>query len=81
MYRFVCKECGTMYTSPEKETPPGIKWSDGHVCNIVSVDDIELKISIKDFVLKEYPNAHSDVKDILVEGIYKFQKLIDNKKN
>ena len=32
MNNFICSECGTKYQSPEKTPPPGIKWSDGHVC-------------------------------------------------
>ena len=32
MNKFVCSECGTKYQSPELTHPPGIKWSDGHVC-------------------------------------------------
>jgi hypothetical protein len=32
MNHFVCSECGTKYQSPESTPPPGIKWSDGHVC-------------------------------------------------
>lgn len=30
--KFECSECGTKYSSPETTPPPGIKWSDGHVC-------------------------------------------------
>jgi hypothetical protein len=30
--KFICSECGTKYSSPETTPPPGIKWSDGHVC-------------------------------------------------
>jgi hypothetical protein len=30
--KFICSECGTKYSSPELTPPPGIKWSDGHVC-------------------------------------------------
>ena len=32
MNKFECSECGTIYRSPETTQPPGIKWSDGHVC-------------------------------------------------
>jgi len=32
MNNFICRECGTKYSSPEETPPPGIKWSDGHVC-------------------------------------------------
>jgi len=32
MNNFICSECGTKYSSPELTPPPGIKWSDGHVC-------------------------------------------------
>ena len=32
MNKFECNECGTKYSSPETTPPPGIKWSDGHVC-------------------------------------------------
>lgn len=32
MNEFICSECGTKYRSPETTPPPGIKWSDGHVC-------------------------------------------------
>ena len=32
MNKFECTECGTKYSSPETTPPPGIKWSDGHVC-------------------------------------------------
>jgi len=30
---FVCCGCGTEYLSSGKTPPPGIRWSDGHVCN------------------------------------------------
>jgi len=32
MNNFICKECGTKYSSPKTTPPPEIKWSDGHVC-------------------------------------------------
>lgn len=32
MNNFICRECGTKYSSPTIEPPPGIKWNDGHVC-------------------------------------------------
>ena len=32
MNNFICSECGTKYSSPDTTPPPGIKWSDGHVC-------------------------------------------------
>lgn len=32
MNKFECSECGTKYSSPETTPPPGIKWSDGHIC-------------------------------------------------
>jgi hypothetical protein len=32
MNEFVCSECGTKYRSSQITPPPGIKWSDGHVC-------------------------------------------------
>ena len=32
MNNFICSECGTKYSSPETTPPPGIRWSDGHVC-------------------------------------------------
>lgn len=38
-YKFVCEECGTNYSSSQAEPPPGIKWSDGHVCNPVPKDE------------------------------------------
>ena len=40
MNNFICKECGTKYQSPEKEPPPGIKWSDGHICEPVKVEEV-----------------------------------------
>ena len=36
---FICSECGTKYSSPSKEPPPGIKWDDGHVCTPIPVKD------------------------------------------
>lgn len=38
MNKFECSECGTKYSSPETTPPPGIKWSDGHVCTPKSVN-------------------------------------------
>lgn len=37
MNEFICSGCGTKYTSPQPTPPPGIKWSDGHVCTPVPV--------------------------------------------
>lgn len=34
-YSWICEECGTSYYCTKNETPPGIKWSDGHKCNPV----------------------------------------------
>ena len=34
-----CSECGTKYSSPETTPPPGIKWSDDHVCTPKLVDN------------------------------------------
>ncbi len=39
MNKFICNECGTKYSSPETTPPPGIKWSDGHVCTPKLVDN------------------------------------------
>lgn len=39
MNNFICSECGTKYSSPETTPPPGIKWSDGHVCTPKPVKD------------------------------------------
>ena len=39
MNKFICSECGTKYSSPETTPPPGIKWSDGHVCTPKPVKD------------------------------------------
>ena len=39
MNKFICSECGTIYGSPETTPPPGIKWSDGHVCTPKLVDN------------------------------------------
>jgi rubredoxin len=39
MNKFECSECGTIYRSPETTPPPGIKWSDGHVCTPKLVDN------------------------------------------
>jgi hypothetical protein len=39
MNKFECSECGTKYSSPETTPPPGIKWSDGHVCTPKPVDN------------------------------------------
>lgn len=39
MNNFICSECGTKYSSPELTPPPGIKWSDGHVCTPIPVND------------------------------------------
>ena len=40
MNNFICSECGTKYSSPELTPPPGIKWSDGHVCTPKPVDNV-----------------------------------------
>ena len=39
MNEFICSGCGTKYTSPQTTPPPGIKWSDGHVCTPKPVAD------------------------------------------
>tara|TARA_R110000868_G_scaffold5681_1_gene33556 strand:+ start:3409 stop:3552 length:144 start_codon:yes stop_codon:yes gene_type:complete len=38
MNKFICEDCGTKYQSPETTPPPGIKWSDGHLCTPIPVD-------------------------------------------
>ena len=40
MNKFICSECGTKYQSPELTPPPGIKWSDGHVCTPKPVEKV-----------------------------------------
>ncbi len=37
--QFECSECKTKYSSPSKEPPPGIKWSDGHICTPTPITD------------------------------------------
>lgn len=39
MNHFVCSECGTKYQSIQETPPPGIKWSDGHVCNPIKTEE------------------------------------------
>jgi hypothetical protein len=39
MNKFICSECGTKYSSPELTPPPGIKWSDGHICTPKPVEN------------------------------------------
>jgi hypothetical protein len=39
MNKFECSKCGTRYSSPETTPPPGIKWSDGHICTPKSVNN------------------------------------------
>jgi DNA-directed RNA polymerase subunit RPC12/RpoP len=41
MNKYICLECGTKYQSEWKEVPPGIKWSDGHVCDPISIQKAE----------------------------------------
>jgi hypothetical protein len=41
MNKFECSECGTKYSSSETTPPPGIKWSDGHVCTPKHISLIE----------------------------------------
>jgi len=43
MNKFICSECGQVYHSPETTPPPGIKWSDGHVCTPVLQDDEDVE--------------------------------------
>ena len=43
MNKFECSECGTRYSSPETTPPPGIKWSDGHVCTPKPVNKQNMK--------------------------------------
>lgn len=40
MNKFKCNSCGTTYMSENKEPPPGINWSDGHVCNPQPIETI-----------------------------------------
>ena len=59
--QYICKECGTNYTTTRDEAPPGIRWSDGHICKPVrkhakggEVDlTIETKRGLKDISKKE----------------------------
>lgn len=39
MNKYVCKNCGTSYSTSADTPPPSPKWSDGHVC--VMVPDTE----------------------------------------
>lgn len=43
MNKFICRECGTKYSSPEETPPPGIKWSDGHICQPELVLGLEIE--------------------------------------
>lgn len=46
MFKFRCSGCGTNYSSPSLEPPPGIKWSDGHVCTPALIQDIPIRKSV-----------------------------------
>ena len=54
MNHFVCSECGTKYRSPETTPPPGIKWSDGHVCTPVP-DQIAMQLGDTTCHIKPLP--------------------------
>ena len=59
--QYICKECGTNYSTTTEGAPPGIKWSDGHICKPVpkleeggEVDlTIESKKGLTDISAKE----------------------------
>jgi hypothetical protein len=52
MNRFVCKDCGTVYSTPRAQRPPTPKWADGHRCeliipkNTLEIQIIQLKAEI-----------------------------------
>lgn len=53
MNKYECLACGQKYQTEGDETPPGIHWSDGHVCEPISVNlikelDLKSKIAADD---------------------------------
>lgn len=38
MYHFICKDCGTKYSSSKNEAPPSPRWIDHHVCVMTPVN-------------------------------------------
>jgi hypothetical protein len=52
MNNFICSECGTKYSSPELTPPPGIKWSDGHVCTPKPVKQWKMSLTKKNGTLR-----------------------------
>ena len=34
MTEYICKDCGTNYSSAGREIPPTVRWIDGHRCNL-----------------------------------------------
>ena len=46
MSNYKCYACGAEYVSQGDKAPPGIRWSDGHVCTpvlIVGFDEDKVK--------------------------------------
>jgi hypothetical protein len=39
--KYICKECGTRYSTPSNTPPPSPNWDDGHVCIMIKLDTHE----------------------------------------
>jgi len=39
MNNYVCKDCGTKYSTSASSPPPSPAWNDGHVCKMKKVEE------------------------------------------
>tara|TARA_R110000822_G_scaffold227017_1_gene359673 strand:- start:56073 stop:56291 length:219 start_codon:yes stop_codon:yes gene_type:complete len=51
MNKYICKECGTKYYTSASSPPPSPAWNDGHVCEMISVDNV--KVEQDNFIKQE----------------------------
>lgn len=39
--KYICSDCGTNYITSEDKAPPTPKWSDGHECTLIKLEEDE----------------------------------------
>jgi len=85
MKQYICKECGTKYSSLHSEPPPAINWSDGHVCEIeeyVSIRTLDQKIDdhamFKRIINVSKTYKEEDVNKAYEEGFSDGRMFVEN---
>jgi len=82
MTEFICKDCGTVYSTPKAQRPPTPKWDDGHRCELIIPKDklhiqiIQLKAEIKELeglLLPDDCNTRYEGMQVRLKNLEKMQ--------